>query len=112
MDKRNGVPFTKRCELAIASLQGHRSDIAKLQEDNLLKLEAMRHNYPEAEGDTSEVREMLTRWAKEDMVNLTSTFEKMVEHAWSFAIKSTRTIFGDDATDFALKAIEKQPNAN
>jgi hypothetical protein len=94
------------------TLQGHRVDIAKLQEDNLLALESMRNSYDVREDDDPEVKEMLTQWAKDDTANLKATFEKMAEHAWDAAMKSTRTIFGDDATDFALAAIKKQSNAN
>lgn len=112
MNIQNRVPFAKRCELAIMTLQGHRSDIAKIQEENLLTLESMRNSYDVKEGDAPEVKEMLTEWAKEDTTNLKATFEKMAEHAWDAAIKSTRTIFGDDAIDFALRAIKKQTNAN
>ncbi len=105
MDTFRELPFEWRCGAAQRYLAGLKADIrtfAGIRPQNTRQL------LEPKEGDSPEIKRWKEEWLKEDDQNWTDFEEKLAASEWDWAVKICRSLFGDDATDFALKALERE----
>ncbi len=102
-----GLPFELRCENARKGLEFLWGTLLEIAANDADFLERQRKQYAERMATSSDAIQAFLRGAFEDNKQLIKgSAEDLLAVSWRGGINMLKPIWGDDAVDFALKAME------
>lgn len=108
-----GMSFEDRCEDALKSLRQLQEFFQKLSTANVQSAHEGTRKIETIYANSSEIARKLFKPITAGLLQeLTELDERFYKSLWEGGLKTTREIYGSDATDFALKTIETERAGN
>ena len=108
-----GVPFETRCEIAVHSLRGLKTNISQSVDTDLNYMQEKRNKNEERKSTLSpKAAETLDEWLIEDLDLISRSSQEAVAIVWNAGLEMTRLISGPDAVYFALEILKHERKGN